>query len=746
MKIKTMTASFGKLRGARLELGEGLNLIQLENEGGKSTWCAFLRAMLYGVPTRERDRQGYIAEKNRYQPWDGGAMEGEMTLSWQGRELTLRRGPKGNVPFGSFSAVYTGTGEAVPGLTAENCGETLLGVSREVYERSAFVGQGGAGIGHDAELERRIASLVSSGEEDVSFSETESRLKGWLNRRRHNRTGHIPKLEQELETVEEGLTLQARAHHQAEEARREIEGLTDRQQALSTALEYYRIAEGRAQYEKYRAAQSALTAARAEVEALEGQAEALPDGETLRAAQGELAYYNTLEANRRMAESQIGPARDEAEDRLAAAEDACFPDMTADQAWQQAQQDRARAAAKPRKTALFYLPPVLLGLGLLWFGFLALLILRGGEMQPWMYGVLVALAMVILAANSINAKKNQTWNRETEALLARYGAEYPDDILTRANTYRERTVAAQEAARKLEAVERSAADLAGQKEALLQGLLDTVHPFEAGVTDVFGLSAALSKALSLRGRLAEARVRLEGAETLAGSLSVPQAPPEEGETPLPKPDQAPEALAAQLAAVEGELSRRKNDLALATGELNTYGDGADNTARQERLREELERYGEEYQAIQTALEALRDANTTLRARFSPTLNATAGEILKALTGGRYDAVGLNRQFEAEAREAGSTLPRSTLSLSQGAAEQVYLAVRLAVCDLALPREDMPPLVLDDALDAFDDGRMALALDYLLKRGERGQILLFSCHSREGRYLADKGCNHTVATV
>ncbi|MEG1720827.1 MAG: AAA family ATPase, partial [Pseudoflavonifractor sp.] len=83
MKILSMRASFGKLQNASLELGSGLTIIEAPNEGGKSTWCAFLRAMLYGIPTGQRDKLGYIAEKNRYQPWGGGALEGAMDLLWQ---------------------------------------------------------------------------------------------------------------------------------------------------------------------------------------------------------------------------------------------------------------------------------------------------------------------------------------------------------------------------------------------------------------------------------------------------------------------------------------------------------------------------------------------------------------------------------------------------------------------------------------------------------------------------------------
>lgn len=41
MKIKRMTASFGGLEGARLELGPGLNVIQAPNEGENPPGRAF---------------------------------------------------------------------------------------------------------------------------------------------------------------------------------------------------------------------------------------------------------------------------------------------------------------------------------------------------------------------------------------------------------------------------------------------------------------------------------------------------------------------------------------------------------------------------------------------------------------------------------------------------------------------------------------------------------------------------------
>ena len=103
-----------------------------------------------------------------------------------------------------------------------------------------------------------------------------------------------------------------------------------------------------------------------------------------------------------------------------------------------------------------------------------------------------------------------------------------------------------------------------------------------------------------------------------------------------------------------------------------------------------------------------------------------------LTGDRYAAVTLTRELEGAAARPGDVLPRSVLYLSRGTADQLYLAVRLAVCRLCLP--DKPPILLDDALAAFDDQRLTLALELLAELAREQQILLFTCQRREGQAL------------
>lgn len=112
----------------------------------------------------------------------------------------------------------------------------------------------------------------------------------------------------------------------------------------------------------------------------------------------------------------------------------------------------------------------------------------------------------------------------------------------------------------------------------------------------------------------------------------------------------------------------------------------------------------EYDAIAMAMEVLDQANTTLQNRFSPALGRRAAEIFRAMTGDRYGSVTLDRSLRLTAETAADGIYRDAALLSAGTVDQLYLAVRLAICDLVLPNEDPAPIVLDDALSNFDDAR------------------------------------------
>ena len=276
MKLRKLTATFGCLDGATLTFGPGLTLIGAPNGSGKSTWCAFLRVMLYGLDTRQRDRKGAPADKNRYRPWNGKPMEGLLECEHQGAVILLRRTSAGGVPMGDFSAVYQATGLPVPGLTADNAGEVLTGLSREVFDRSVFLRQTALAVTQSQDLEKRITDLVSSGEEDVSWSEANDRLKAWLHRRRFHKSGRIPLLEAEAaqlrQTVAQTAALrqdlaqqQARAatlRRQADHWDKRLSAETDKFQTVSQ--------------QRYAQAAAELDAAQLHLQTLQAQQQAQP--------------------------------------------------------------------------------------------------------------------------------------------------------------------------------------------------------------------------------------------------------------------------------------------------------------------------------------------------------------------------------------------------------------------------------------------------------------------------------------
>ena len=220
-----MTATFGKLEQETLTLEPGLNVFQADNEWGKSTWCAFVVAMLYGLDTRAKSTKAALADKERYAPWSGTPMAGRMDLCWRDRDITIERRTRGRVPLGEFRAYETQTGLAVPELTAANCGQLILGVEQSVFRRAGFIRLQELPVTQDDALRRRLNALVTTGDESGDGERLERSLRELKNKCRFNRTGRIPQAEAELEALEGKLRELDGLEHQSQKLQQRIEEL-----------------------------------------------------------------------------------------------------------------------------------------------------------------------------------------------------------------------------------------------------------------------------------------------------------------------------------------------------------------------------------------------------------------------------------------------------------------------------------------------------------------------------------------
>jgi DNA repair exonuclease SbcCD ATPase subunit len=686
MRFTSLSATFGTLERRSFAFLPGLNVIEAPNESGKSTLAIFLRTMLYGLSTRDR---GLLADKNRFRPWAGAPMRGTLSLESEtlGAVTLTRDTTRADSPMGRFAATYTGTGDPVPGLSAADCGETLLGVPCEVYERSAFIRQSGLAINANAELERRIAALITTGEESVSFTEASAALKKQLNARRANaRSGLIPTLAQEIDADRATLDELARLRDERAAAEEDLGALGQREAALREALRTHEIADVQEQYAaREYAKRDAETAERRERQ--------------FRAMLAEMCVppQETLSEDRRRLETA-----DELAQQLAEAEQARLDDDAARQAF--------LAAPKPK-------PKALSALAVLWLAACA--------------GCIAVSAAVSFTTLLPPAAQNATFVLPVFAVLFGFALRRRR---AKRKAYDSRSDELSAALREAEAV---CAALKSQRERTMAQVYADLP-----VGDETSARAYVRENLERYDTLSQLT---QDAAAKRQRCELCPRPDLRGVPayPVTRPAESPEALRAALARVAEQQSAARSRADVAAGQLAALGDVAELEASLAQKQVRLTEAQAEYDAIAMAMDALDRANMTLQSRFSPELGKRAAAYFAALTGGRYDAVVLDRSFRALATEHGESVGHDAALLSQGAGDQLYLAVRLAICDMVLPAERHIPLVLDDALINFDDRRCAAALELLLKLAQTRQILLLTCQHREAAYLAGRENVHYI---
>jgi DNA repair protein SbcC/Rad50 len=131
---------------------------------------------------------------------------------------------------------------------------------------------------------------------------------------------------------------------------------------------------------------------------------------------------------------------------------------------------------------------------------------------------------------------------------------------------------------------------------------------------------------------------------------------------------------------------------------------------------------------------LQEALKRFRERAQAPMVAAASTYFDLMTGGRYprlraDEDGERPVLRAE-RADGAVI--GVEAMSEGTADQLYLALRLAALTLRRGSHPRMPLILDDVLVTSDDERAANILRALARFAEGGQVLVFTHH----RHLLD----------
>ncbi len=736
MKIRKMDATFGKLIRKSLELGDGLNIVCGDNESGKSTWCGFIRAMLYGINTREQSKSGFIADKERFRPWSGESMHGRMEVKWRELEIGIERDGGRSGVLQAPIVVDSKTGLVVPGM--EIPGEEMLGVKKEVFERSAFIGQAQIKVENDksGELERKISSMASSGDEDVSHSQAQARLKSWRNRRRYHNRGEAVELEDEIYNLKTKLN-SLRGDAQALTFKHaEIERLREREAEYEADLGMHlKLRE----WEKANMNEEAVREvefASAEYETALSAArfgDRVADGEYCeelrqvyqRYIDDEKNYTIGIE-NMRRAEAELSREKQEL---WSFGELACADKFDAEA-------DEKRAGEIVSQLGKKRFPAYLLA-GII----IGALCAAGAffmQMKTLMLPFAVAFAVIgivcDICAAAKDKKRKAALENELDGILAFYAVGSASEIGERARACTDKKREVERCLEATAAVENNMmrSDLIRKESA--KALLAAINVIDADATEadapciIETVRERADKLGAAKNKLDTAKVRLEAVKAGVGEAGESVSRPE-GKMP----EFSEEELNRRLGEVRGRLRELELDCSGLQARINQVGDQGD---LQERLSERNERLREknlEIEALEYAMEEISQVNGELARRFAPSLEKKAGEIFEYLTGGHFSVVEIrDAKMDVLVREESAAEARQVLELSQGTADELYLAMRLALSEI-LSEEEPIPLVLDDALVNFDDKRMAKALDYLNEVSKERQVILFTCQTREAEY-------------
>lgn len=704
MKILSMTATFGKLENETLSLKDGLHIIEAPNEWGKSTWCAFLMAMLYGIDTRERTKAGSLADKERYAPWSGSAMSGRMDILWNGKAITIERSSKGRTPMGIFRAYETDSGVEVPELTADNCGEQLLGVEKEVFKRAGFLRLSEMPVTQDESLRSRLNALVTTGDESGTADTLADSLRELRNKVRSNRSnGLLPQAEAQRAQLEEQLhELQALKEQSRLLQSRQLQ-LQQKQEQLSNHADALAYEDSLSANRNYTSAQEKLKTAEAKVAALEESCKTLPDTDTIRARQAKLWQ---LRERRDDFHAQQPPREPQPFQGTP-----CFRDLNAGDALRYVQTDYnvyTQSQKESHKWLGFILGILLAVAGI------AMLLMPHGTVKA--IGIALILAGIIfVSCNTAMRKRSATTCRD---IAARYAPLPPEQWLG----------AIRSELQSREEYERRMTDYRAEQEAYeweKQQLNKDIQAFTDG-SSLTAMEQQLSEQLRQRDSLADAR---RDADNAANTLKLLEgsckqvSPPRMADSLTYTKEQTDQALAACAA----EKEQLKQQLGHCTGLMEKLGDEAQLEKLLAQVRQRIAKLNLTLDALNLAQDTLTRATAELQRRFAPRISQRALEFFKQMTAGRYDRLTLGTDFTIHAGAQNESVLHEALWRSEGTVDQLYLALRLAVAEALTPDA---PLILDDALVRFDDHRLRSAMALLQQIAGSRQIILFTCQSRE----------------
>lgn len=766
MKInKIHIGAFGGLKDYILDLNDGFNVIYGDNENGKSTVMAFIKAMFYGTGKKTQNLEN--SPRVKYAPWSGDTMCGRIYFEHKGKRYCLEREFRGSNATDKITLTDTDTG--ITENVASDIGNTIFGMGVEAFERSLFVGilpLAGSAYGM-GQIDNKLSNLATTGDEDTSYLEIAERITAAKEKliSKSGKTGSYVKGSQELDALKEKLRDNEIAAESKQKLNQEIAELKlqaavlikeyeslkktyDRKDDIKNAQKLREFLNLKTQLDELK---NQLTATdgtiiddmlikkvdfclqkvgslKEKIERLQEEIESISAAISLSSAQNleqtkaELEEISTKISRLEKEKEEIDKNLSELQSKIAEKE---------------TEVKTAENSKKPFN-------PILLALSIL------LCALGGGLYSFFGIGSIVAIALgvVLLILCFVIRPKNK-------ALLLKVQTEFADLKTDAAARVNETSLKTQEInnlsgrMNLLASALNTDTAIKAQRESDLNIKKEQLKAEEEKLAlaqkDLDDICSKLNTECTsdtVEKVLADVQKTVDEQKTVKlklnflcgdlGNISY-----EEAKLKLQSFEETREesvdfdGIKVRLDQITEELTTMKTAITQRDTELKTAFRNFENPEDLKReislMEEALKSQKDFCDAAAIALEVLAESNNEMRRSYGRVLEDKALEIFSKLTLGRYSAFSVSKEMDIQIEQTGVFGKRELGYLSQGATDQAYLSLRLAVTEL-IAQEEPLPVILDDALSQYDDTRTKEALSFLKDYSSNTQAVLFTCHN------------------
>lgn len=731
--------SFGSLRDREFTFTEGLNIIEGNNESGKTALAMFIKFAFYGLSGRSSEEYPQ-SERKRFVNWDTGAASGELFFTFDGKKYKIERNlsvsaDADNAPVRERKTIVElETGGIIN--KGEEPGEVFFGVPENIFVNTVFVRQAGSNQPDTSGVCTAIENILSSGDESVDVKKALARLDAVRKNLKHKKAdgGEIPEMIKKISQCEREL----------QEAQQKSEALIGAQSALERAEADIAILErdcGRAK--EILAIYSDIEAVRLRTR-LDSVDKALEEKKKRLIEMNEKFSPKEKEGEISAARSQLVSCNkgiEAAEERIGEIGSMLGVSDMGDVSEVRRECDRLitkrrRIKGLSRVFGVFSLLSCACAVAMYAMKIDSFLIPSG------LCAVLIIL-FVVTTVLQRGAKK------ECEEIFAEWEAESYEEFLSSVALYEKK--------------EAQNAEIQAEKQVLSQN----IARYREEISDIademhmmcikLGLSPEKDGSAEEYISMAEEYVKNYAAEI------------EEIKHQAIKDEENCRILTQQVCKYDyTEIARRRTE-----NESSVYWDEAERMTAEESMklrrvlefneeklksqrerrasyrealaegragmkspsalteklgymRNSLEKMNMRFEAVRLAMDTLETASENLRSQVIPRIIGGASARFSRMTDGRYDSLGIGRDFSVSYGGEGGTHEGDYLS--GGSADGAYVCLRLSLADVLYGKRN-PPSVFDECFAQVDGDRLKRILK--MQSDEEGQSLVFTCRSLEG---------------